>query len=215
MNKNIESKPIAMETKRQAIDRGKSDSNTIEYQGYVGRVEFDNDAELFHGEVINLKDVITFQGESVTELRQAFQDSVDDYLDFCAERGEKPEKPYSGKFVLRVNPWLHSEISSRAKIEGVSLNSWVNSVLEITLQNIHEDKTLISFSDLSKTGEIKKALYHFYEIDAGKEEPFVNCVFKLNNILLDKMVLCAKDANISVDKWVDEVLEEALCEQNP
>lgn len=95
------------------------------------------------------------------------------------------------------------------------MNSWVNSVLEITLQNTHKDKALISFLDFSKTGDIKKALYCFYEIDTGKEEPFVNCVFRLNNILLDKMVLCAKDANISVDKWVDEVLEEALCEQNP
>ncbi len=56
----------------------------IEYKGYVGRIEFDNDAGIFHGSVINLRDVITFQGESVVELRQALEDSVEDYLEFCA-----------------------------------------------------------------------------------------------------------------------------------
>jgi predicted HicB family RNase H-like nuclease len=61
----------------------------MEYKGYIGIVEFDDEAGIFHGEVINLRDVITFQGESVQELRQAFQDSVDDYLAFCAERNEE------------------------------------------------------------------------------------------------------------------------------
>ncbi|MEE9368903.1 MAG: type II toxin-antitoxin system HicB family antitoxin [Pontiella sp.] len=58
----------------------------MEYKGYIGKVEFDDDANIFHGEIINLRDVVTFQGESVTELREAFKDSVDDYLEFCAER---------------------------------------------------------------------------------------------------------------------------------
>jgi predicted HicB family RNase H-like nuclease len=64
----------------------------LEYKGYLGKVEFDDDANIFHGEVINLRDVITFQGESLQEIRWAFQDSVDEYLAFCAERQEEPEK---------------------------------------------------------------------------------------------------------------------------
>ncbi len=68
----------------------------MEYQGYIGRVEFDDESDIFHGEVINTRDVITFQARSVDDLRKAFHDSVDDYLTFCAERGEKPEKPFSG-----------------------------------------------------------------------------------------------------------------------
>ena len=67
----------------------------MEYQGYLGKVEFDAEAELFHGEVINTRDVITFQGKSVQELKSAFRESVDDYLAFCSERGEKPDKPIS------------------------------------------------------------------------------------------------------------------------
>ena len=64
----------------------------MEYKGHVAKVEFDDEADLFHGEIINLRDVITFQGQAVGELRQAFQDSVEDYLAFCAARGEQPEK---------------------------------------------------------------------------------------------------------------------------
>ena len=111
----------------------------MEYKGYVGIVEFDDDAEIFHGEVINTRDVITFQGTSVSELRKAFKDSVDDYLAFCAERGEKPEKPFSGQFVTRISPDLHRNITAAASISGQSLNSWVTDQLKqavkVTLSN--------------------------------------------------------------------------------
>jgi len=103
----------------------------IEYKGYIGKVEFDNDAGVFHGEVLNLRDVITFEGKTVAELRRAFQESVDDYLEFCAERRESPEKPYSGRFVVRVDPDLHKRIVTRAKLKHKSLNAWVHDVLEV------------------------------------------------------------------------------------
>jgi predicted HicB family RNase H-like nuclease len=74
------------------------------YKGYQAHVELDEQAGLFHGEVINTRDVITFQGSSVEELKQAFEDSVDDYLEFCKSRGEEPEKPFSGRFLVRVTP---------------------------------------------------------------------------------------------------------------
>ena len=66
----------------------------IDYKGYVAHIEFDNEANLFHGEVIAMRDVITFQGQSASELWQAFEDSIEDYFAFCAERGEQPEQPY-------------------------------------------------------------------------------------------------------------------------
>ncbi|MDP5017679.1 MAG: type II toxin-antitoxin system HicB family antitoxin, partial [Dolichospermum sp.] len=85
----------------------------MKYKGYESVVEFDDQAEIFHGEIINIRDVITFQGSSVKELKQAFQDSVDDYLEFCKQRGEEPDKPFSGKFVVRINPQLHQVIAIR------------------------------------------------------------------------------------------------------
>lgn len=101
----------------------------MEYKGYFAKVEFDDDDNIFHGEIINLRDVITFEGETVKELKQAFQDSIDDYLDFCKQRGEDPEKPYSGKFVVRVEPELHKNITIEARKKGKSLNVWVKDAL--------------------------------------------------------------------------------------
>ncbi|API54734.1 antitoxin HicB [Rhizobium leguminosarum] len=102
----------------------------MHYKGYEAVIEFDEEAEIFHGEVVNMRDVITFQGTSAAELKQAFADSLDDYLAFCAERGEQPEKPFSGQFVVRADPTLHKALSSAAQRDGVSLNKWVTSALE-------------------------------------------------------------------------------------
>ncbi len=108
--------------------------STMHYKGYEAVIEFDEDADLFHGEVINLRDVITFQGTSSSELKQSFAESIDDYLAFCAERGEDPEKPFSGQFVVRTEPLLHKEISSAARRAGVSLNKWVVTTLERSIR---------------------------------------------------------------------------------
>lgn len=70
----------------------------MKYKSYIGKVEYDDKAKIFYGEVIGLKDVITFQGTSVDELEQSFKDSIDDYLAFCKKRGEKPDKSFSGTF---------------------------------------------------------------------------------------------------------------------
>ncbi len=101
----------------------------MEYKGYIGRVEFDPEAGVLHGEVVGTRDVITFEGRSVEEIEQAFHDSVDDYLDFCHERGEEPERPCSGRFVVRADPELHRRLSTIAEAEGRSLNSVVIEVL--------------------------------------------------------------------------------------
>lgn len=105
----------------------------MEYKGYIAKIEFDDEDDVFHGEVINLRDVITFQGETVDELRQAFQESVEDYLAFCDERGEQPEKPYSGKFSVRIDPELHRKITIQARIANMSLNRWISKTLETTI----------------------------------------------------------------------------------
>jgi predicted HicB family RNase H-like nuclease len=99
------------------------------YKGYTGVVKFDDEANVFFGEVVDLRDVITFEGRTVEELRQAFHDSVEDYLEFCASRGEKPEKPYSGKFLVRVPPRIHKRLAIKAAGRGVSLNTLVSQAL--------------------------------------------------------------------------------------
>ena len=102
----------------------------IEYKGYTAKVEFDDEAEIFHGEVIGIKDVVTFRGETAKELKKVFKESVDDYLSFCKERGEAPDKPFTGKFVVRISPELHRKIYLSAKLSNESINAWMNQKLD-------------------------------------------------------------------------------------
>ncbi len=97
----------------------------MKYKGYLGDASFDAEARIFHGIVIGLKDVITFQGTTVKELEQAFKDSINDYLMWCKQRGEKPEKTFSGNLRLRLPIDLHAELALLAASRGVSLNSLI------------------------------------------------------------------------------------------
>jgi predicted HicB family RNase H-like nuclease len=99
------------------------------YKCYGCTVRFDDEADIFHGEVSGLRDVVTFQGRAVDELRSAFRESVDDYLEFCESRGEEPDKPYSGRFLLRLDPSLHRRLVELSAEEGESLNNWIASQL--------------------------------------------------------------------------------------
>ena len=102
----------------------------MQYKGYTAKVEFDDEAEIFHGEVIGIKDVVTFQGKTARELKKVFRESVDDYLSFCKERGEDPDKPFTGKFVVRISPELHRKIYLSAKLSNESINAWLNENLD-------------------------------------------------------------------------------------
>ncbi|MEW6112068.1 MAG: type II toxin-antitoxin system HicB family antitoxin [Thermodesulfobacteriota bacterium] len=102
----------------------------LKYKGYTGHVEYDDEARVLHGEVLDLKDVVTFQGKSVEEIERAFRDSIDDYLEFCRQRGEKPDKPFSGRMMLRLPPDLHRKAYVSARREGKSLNQWIAEKLE-------------------------------------------------------------------------------------
>lgn len=95
----------------------------------MAHVTFDDEAEIFHGEIINTRDVITFQGKTVAELKRALKDSVEDYLDFCKSRNEEPDRPFSGKFNLRLDPELHRDVCVAAKLSGKSLNQWVTEAI--------------------------------------------------------------------------------------
>ncbi len=102
----------------------------MEYKGYLATVEYDDEAEIFHGEVVNTRAVITFQGRSVSELRRELEQSIADYLDWCLERGKEPEKPYSGRLLVRATPTLHRAVATAAARNRQSLNAWVTRALE-------------------------------------------------------------------------------------
>jgi predicted HicB family RNase H-like nuclease len=102
----------------------------MEYKGYKGEVTYDATAKIFHGEVLGLKDVITFQGTTVKELEHAFKGSIDDYLAWCKKRGEQPEKTFSGNIRIRISPELHAQLTQLAMLHGTSLNSLIIEKLQ-------------------------------------------------------------------------------------
>jgi len=95
----------------------------------IGMVEYVGHAKLFHGDVINTKTVITFQGKSVDEIEQAFRELVDDYIAWCEEEGAAPEMPFSGKFNLQLSPRLHRDVAVMAKKLKLSVDSFVEKAL--------------------------------------------------------------------------------------
>lgn len=99
------------------------------YKGYVGVLRIDDEANVIRGKVINTKDTITFQGKSVEDAVAAFHDSVDDYLAFCESLGEPPEKPFSGRVLVRLKPEVHRILALAAQSQGTSFNKLVSHAL--------------------------------------------------------------------------------------
>lgn len=101
----------------------------MKYKGYTAQIEIDEERGILFGKVLDIKDVITFKGRTIDELRQEFQNSVDDYLEWCTELGEEPDKPFSGKLPFRTTPQRHRQIYLAAKTANKSINTWMDEVL--------------------------------------------------------------------------------------
>lgn len=102
----------------------------MKYKDFIGEFEYDAPARVFYGRVVNIRDTVTFEGTSVAELEQALADSVEDYLEFCREIGKEPDKPFSGKFNIRLSPQAHRLLATAAKASGKSLNAFAAEALE-------------------------------------------------------------------------------------
>lgn len=105
----------------------------MKYKGYTGHFVYDEDADIFHGKIIGIRDVITFQGRSLDELKTALHDSIDDYLEMCEKHEKVPDKPFSGKFSLRIPPELHEQVASAAMGTQESLNTWITEAIKTAL----------------------------------------------------------------------------------
>lgn len=103
--------------------------NMMTYRGYVARIEYSDEDAAFVGHIAGIRDIVGFHGESVNELRAAFEEAVDDYLETCKKLGRAPQKPYSGKLLLRVDPGIHARAAALAEAQGRSLNAWAQDVL--------------------------------------------------------------------------------------
>lgn len=105
----------------------------LQYKGYVGSAEADFEDNILFGRLLFIKDLVSYQAETPTELRQAFEEAVDDYLRDCAEQGLEPDVPFKGQFNVRVTPKLHRSLAVSARAQGKTMNVYVGEVL-----NCHE-----------------------------------------------------------------------------
>jgi len=104
-------------------------NNSLTYRGYAARIEFSSEDESFIGHIAGIEDTIGFHGESISELKKAFEEAVEDYLKTCKAVGKTPLKPYSGKLMLRLKPEVHAAVATAAELSGVSINQWASDVL--------------------------------------------------------------------------------------
>ncbi|MDY8108860.1 type II toxin-antitoxin system HicB family antitoxin [Fulvimarina sp. 2208YS6-2-32] len=104
--------------------------NTLHYNGYSARIEFDEEDEIFVGRIAGINDAVGFHASDVEALKAAFQEAVDDYLETCSRVGKDPQKPYSGKVMFRVKPETHKRVALAAALAGKSLNQWAEEVLD-------------------------------------------------------------------------------------
>jgi len=103
--------------------------NTMIYNGYAARIEYSDEDDCFVGHIAGINDVVGFHASTVPELHAAFEEAVDDYLETCKKVGKLPQKPYSGKIMLRIAPEVHARVAMMAEAHGKSLNSWVMELL--------------------------------------------------------------------------------------
>ncbi len=105
-------------------------SSSLTNRGYAARIEFSVEDDSFVCHIAGIKDVVGFHGETVTELKTAFEETVNDYLDACERLGKSPQKPYSGKLMLRIPPEIHAAVATAAELSGKSFNQWVSEALD-------------------------------------------------------------------------------------
>lgn len=104
-------------------------NNMLAYNNYAARIEFSSEDECFIGHIAGIKDIVGFHGESVAELKSSFEEAVDDYIELYNKVGKSPQKPYSGKLMLRIPPNIHAAVATAAELNGKSINQWATDAL--------------------------------------------------------------------------------------
>lgn len=105
-------------------------SELIQYRGYYGSVHFDANDLIFHGKLEFIRALVSYEATNAVELKQAFEEAVDDYLETSQRNNIEPEMPFKGSFNIRVKPELHRKLAIAANHRDVKLNSFIAETLE-------------------------------------------------------------------------------------
>jgi len=108
----------------------------MKYKGYFGSVHFSDDDNLFYGKLDFIRALVSYEGTDVKTLRRAFEEAVEDYLQMCHKNGKEPEKPFKGSFNVRIGPNLHQRVALNALTKGITINKYINDVLEKAVQDV-------------------------------------------------------------------------------
>jgi predicted HicB family RNase H-like nuclease len=103
--------------------------NAMIFNGYSARVDYDDEDGIFVGRIAGIEDSVTFHADNVAELKSAFHEAVDDYVETCAKIGKTPQRSFSGKVMFRISPELHAKAAVAAEVAGTSLNEWAEKAL--------------------------------------------------------------------------------------
>ena len=109
--------------------------NTLNYKGFIGVFNYIEDEEILFGKIEGVNDLVTFQGESVKEIKEAFYEAVDDYISLCEEVGKEPYKSFKGSFNVRITSKLHQKVFFEAKKHNMNLNQFIQSALEKAVEH--------------------------------------------------------------------------------
>lgn len=112
-------------------------NDILQYTDYIASISFSTEDEVFYGKILGIDDLVTFEGASVKELKKAFQESVDDYIETCKELGKEPNKTYKGTFNVRIPSELHKAAAVYAAHNNISLNDFVKKAINYAL--LHQD----------------------------------------------------------------------------
>lgn len=108
--------------------------NTLTYNGFLGVFNYIEDEDILHGKIEGITDLVTFEGASIKEVKEAFREAVDDYIEICKEVKKEPLKSFKGSFNVRLTPQLHTQVFFEAKRQNMNINQFVKKALQTTIQ---------------------------------------------------------------------------------
>lgn len=122
------------------IEEVKFMSSMLEYRGYHASVEYDAEDEIFVGEVFGISDSLNFHGTSVAELKEMFEQSIDNYLELCAKIGKTPDREFKGTFNVRISPEMHKKAALEAARQKITLNQFVTRAISQSLKSEEKEE---------------------------------------------------------------------------
>jgi predicted HicB family RNase H-like nuclease len=110
-------------------------NDVLQYKDYLASIHFSSEDEVFYGKILGIDDLVSFEGSSVKELKKAFQEAVEDYIETCKEIGMEPNKTYKGTFNVRIGADMHRDAALYAAMQNISLNDFVKTAIDFALIN--------------------------------------------------------------------------------